>query len=83
MTGKLLDFEFDLQNGVRMLRLASEWRTWTRLENGEAPPGLPWVDQSCAATSSAICTVLSAAPLRRLSLEMNIASPRLSGTPSS
>ena len=36
-----------------------------------------------AATSSAICTVLSAAPLRRLSLEMNSASPRSPSTPGS
>jgi hypothetical protein len=42
--------------------------------------------QECAvlaATSSAICTALSAAPLRRLSLLMNRARPRPFGTPSS
>ena len=38
---------------------------------------------SAAATSSAICTVLSAAPLRRLSLLTNSASPRSSSTPGS
>ncbi len=36
-----------------------------------------------AATSSAICTALRAAPLRRLSLLTNSASPRPSGTPGS
>ncbi len=39
--------------------------------------------QRAAAISSAICTVLRAAPLRRLSLLMNSARPRSSGTPGS
>src|SRR3954454_20607760 len=38
-------------------------------------PSSQTVAGSCAATSSAICTALRAAPLRRLSLLMNSASP--------
>ena len=48
---------------------------------GRAARGLRKLRQSCCATSSASCTVLSAAPLRRLSFEMNSASPRPPSTP--
>ena len=61
----------------------SSWRVTTTLVDAEA------TDQRAAALSerrrrsSAICTVLSAAPLRRLSLLMNSASPRSPSTPGS
>jgi hypothetical protein len=45
--------------------------------------GAAQAETSFAATSSAICTALRAAPLRRLSLLTNIASPRPAGAPSS
>ena len=53
---------------------------------GYGAPGHPRLagitHQRLAATSSAICTALRAAPLRRLSLLTNSARPRPSGTPS-
>ena len=49
----------------------------SRPPGGRAAPGAS--GQRCSASSSAICTALRAAPLRRLSLEMNIARPWPSG----
>src|SRR3990170_2480430 len=67
----------------------SDWPTEEEWRSAPNRPGLLRNEQSgyaatsLAATISAICTALSAAPLRRLSLLMKSASPRSSGTPGS
>src|SRR5205823_2978480 len=72
--------------GRRGLTAANNTTRTTRRgrDSGESPPHVVGQGQeSLVASSSASCTVLRAAPLRRLSLLMKSARPRLPSTPGS